>query len=762
MKQILQSYRSGELWLAEVPTAACKSGGLLVRTRTSLVSAGTERMLTSLARKSLIGKARARPDLVKKVIERIKSDGLAPTLEKVFAKLDEPITLGYSATGEVVEVGSQVAGFQPGDRVAIAGAGYATHAEFNYVPANLCVGVPDGVENDDAAFTTVGAIALQGVRQASPMLGERVVVIGLGLLGLTTVQILKANGCAVMGVDLDPHRAALARALGADEATSSEPLGACEAFTRGRGADAVIITAATPSNEPVRQAAEMSRLKGRVVVVGLVGMDIPRDAYYLKELDLRLSMSYGPGRYDSDYEEGGKDYPYSYVRFTEQRNMESFLYLVAEGKVTPSRLVTHRFSFEQALGAYALLSGRGGGSGQETNLETLQEDASGGTGKDGGGKGTQDDAGRGDAAGKYLGILLEYPVAAAMDRQVTQTQAAASRSRASGGDRLGVGFIGAGGFARGILLPELSRNKKVRLTAVCTTTGTTAQQTAKNCGFEVATTELGDVLGDSGTHAVFVVTTHETHASLASQAIRAGKHVFVEKPMGLTSAQIDEYAEALGEARAGGHAPCLMVGFNRRFSPHARLLKQEFGERSTPMVISYRINAGRIAPGHWTQDANVGGGRILGEVCHFVDFCGYLVGSSPIRVTATSIASARRDVIAHDSVVLNIQYKDGSLATIQYLAEGHRTMPKERCEVFAGGESAVMDNFRSTQVFGSSHGLRGKQLKGFAEEISAFLSTATEGGAWPIPWESLVETHQVCFAARRSLETGDAICIAGA
>ncbi|TPV96610.1 MAG: zinc-binding dehydrogenase [Myxococcales bacterium FL481] len=723
MKQILQSYRSGELWLAEVPTAACKSNGVLVRTRHSLVSAGTERMLVSLAKKSLLGKARARPDLVRKVLKRIKSEGLAPTLEKVFAKLDEPITLGYSATGEVIEAGRQAVGFRPGDRVALAGAGYATHAEFNYVPNNLCARVPDAVSDPDAAFATVGAIALQGVRQTEPRLGERVVVIGLGLIGLLTVQMLKANGCAVLGVDLDDSKVARAKELGADVAVSNEAAAACEAFTQGRGADAVIVTAASSSSGPVQLAAEISRQKGRVVVVGLVGMDLPRDAFYLKELDLRLSMSYGPGRYDPAYEESGRDYPFAYVRFTLQRNMESFLYLVEQGRVTPSRLVTHRFAFDDALSAYQLLSGQGP-----------------------------------DRSEDYLGIVLDYPTDARIDRTVAGRDPVESRAQATKDGTVGVGFVGAGGFARGVLLPELGKQRAVRLTAVCTTTGTTAHQTAARCGFSLATTDYATLLDHARTDAVFVVTTHASHARLACEALRHGKHVFVEKPLCLHETELTEYEEALAQARAAGHSPCLMVGFNRRFSPHTALLKREFAGRGTPMTVSYRVNAGRIPPEHWVQDPEIGGGRILGECCHFVDVCGHLVASPPVRVFASSIGSDRRDVVARDSVVIVINYADGSLATVSYFAEGHADMPKERCEVFADGESAVMENYRSTQFFGSSKGLRGgKQAKGFAEEITAFVDTVRSGGAWPIEWTSLVQTQRVCWAALRSLETGEAV-----
>ena len=471
MKQILQSYRTGELWLAEVPVPACRAGGVLVRTRCSLVSAGTEKAMLALANKSLLGKARARPDLVKQVLENVRNEGLEPTMKKVFAKLDEPICPGYSAAGDIVEASWTASGLKPGDRVAIAGVGYATHAEFNFVPENLCAKIPEGVSYADAAFATIGAIALQGARQAQPLLGERVVVVGLGLLGLLTVQILKANGCAVLGVDLDEEKVALARKLGADAAVSSCAEKTCEAFTGGRGADAVIITAATASNEPIESAAEMSRHKGRVVVVGLVGMNVPRDAFYRKELDLRMSMSYGPGRYDAVYEEGGIDYPFAYVRFTEQRNMESFLYLAQEGKVTPPVLVTHRLAFADALDAYALLEGK---------LPA----------------GSKLDP-------RYLGILLDYPEAASLERTVRRFDRNAVGSHAN---EVGVGFIGAGNFARGVLLPDLTKQNGVRLTGVCTSTGKSAQQTAERFKFGLATTDPAQLLMNADTDAVFIAT----------------------------------------------------------------------------------------------------------------------------------------------------------------------------------------------------------------------------------------------------------------
>ena len=719
MKQVLQSQRKGALWLAEVPAPACENGGVVVRTRCSAISAGTEKMSVAIARKTLLGKARARPDLVRQVVRKARTEGFKATMDRVASKLHDAVPMGYSASGDVVEVGKGVVRFEPGDRVAIAGAGYAAHAELNFVPRNLCAKIPEGVSYTDAAFATIGAIALQGVRQAQPLIGEMVVVIGLGLIGLLTVQILKANGCAVLGVDPDGERTALASVMGADAVVSSGADKACAAFSGGHGADAVIIAAATPSSEPIELAAQLSRHKGRVVAVGLVGMQVPRDAFYRKELDLRLAMSYGPGRYDPDYEERGNDYPFGYVRFTEQRNLESFLYLVQQKRVTPSALVTHRLPFADALDAYALIEGK---LPAESTLDR-----------------------------RYLGIVLEYPEDARPERTFRRIEDRVAGAR--DGD-LGVGFIGAGGFARSVLLPQIVKAGSARLTAVCTSTGRSAAQTAERFGFTVATTDSDEVLERTDTAAVVIATRHGSHAGLAAAALRARKHVFVEKPLCLTEAGLDEVEHALHDARDAELQPCLMVGFNRRFSPHARALQDGFRGRGTPMVVNYRVNAGMVPPESWLHDPDEGGGRIIGEACHFVDFCTALIGNDPVSVMAASIASDARDVVAQDSSVLTIRYADGSLATIQYLALGHRALPKERCEVFADGRSAVMDDFRTTRFHGGGRSLRGKQAKGFAEEIDAFLGVCRDGGPWPISWDAIAATHRACFGAVRSLETG--------
>lgn len=744
LKQVLQSYRTGELRIADVPVPQCLSGGVLVRTRYSVISAGTERMLAELAKKNLVAKARARPDLVRRTMEKARSEGIKPTVEQVFAKLDEPVALGYSAAGDVIEAGRDAGGLKPGDRIAAAGGGYATHAEFNFVPRNLCVRIPEGVSRADAAFTTLGAVALQGVRQADPLLGERVVVVGLGLLGLLTVQVLKANGCAVLGADLNPARARLAEELGADAVATTDVREVAEAFTNGRGADAVIITAATSGNGPIETAADLSRQKGRVVAVGSIGLNVPRDAFYKKELDLRLSMSYGPGRHDVGYEEGGADYPFAYVRFTEQRNMESFLYLVQQGRANPGALVTHAVDFENALDGYALL-----------DEPVAQGPEASSTGP--------------------LGILLKYGQDAApatsvrLGGEAGGRQAADGRgpgpatvaSQTDGTGRVGVGFVGAGDFARRVLLPRLSKMKHATLTGVCTVTGRSARQAGERFGFATATTDVDAVLQDPDTHAVFVATRHDSHASLAAAALRAGKHVFVEKPLGIREAEVEEVASALEDARAAGFQPCLMVGFNRRFSPHAAALRAAFGHGRPPLAVSYRINAGRVPADHWVHDPAVGGGRLIGEGCHFVDFCNALIGSEPVAVTAAALSEDRPGNLPPDSVAMTVEYADGSLAAIQYLAGGHREMPKERCEVFSGGRSAVTSDFRSTTIHGGGRGLRGKQDKGFDVELRAFLDACREGGAWPIPWDQIVAAHRVCFGAMRSVRTGERVRLGG-
>ena len=533
MKQVQQNYRSGELKVADVPAPRAPSGGVLVATRVSLISSGTEKQLMELAKASLAGKAMARPDLVRQVIRKARQDGLRTTAQKVFAKLDTPIPLGYSLAGEVLEVGARAPGYQVGDRVACAGAGLANHAEVNAVPKNLAVRIPDGVSDADASFVTLGAIALQGVRQAEPTLGERVVVMGLGLIGLLTVQLLKANGCRVLGFDPNGERAALAKDLGADVVVSGDLVQSVQEFTGGVGADAVVLTASTKSNEPINQAAEISRLKGRIVVVGLVGMTIDREPFYKRELDLRLSMSYGPGRHDPDYEQAGHDYPIAYVRWTEQRNMQAFLELVGEGKVTPAKLVTHSFLLADAERAYELME-------------------------------------RGEP---HLAMLLTIPEGqpAPLERAVNR----AAKPAGAGSNNVGVGFVGLGNYAKGVLLPIVRKAKDVRLTGVATSTGISAGSAGDKYGFGTIATDPSAVIEADETDTVFIATRHDTHAELAAAALAAGKNVFCEKPLALNYEQLD------GVMAVAANAPgILTVGLNRRFAPMITAAKEALGSRT--------------------------------------------------------------------------------------------------------------------------------------------------------------------------------------
>lgn len=722
MKQVIQSYRTGELWLAEVPAPANKGGGAVVRSTSSLVSAGTERMIIDLAKKSLIGKARARPDLVKKVIAKIKTEGLKQTMTKVFAKLDEPIPLGYSLAGVIEETGHGVTGLAPEQRVACAGAGYATHAEYNFVPTNLIVPIPDAVSDDDAAFTTLGSIAMQGVRQADVRVGERVVVIGAGLLGLLSIQILKAAGCFVLATDVDPKKCELASQFGADQTAVGDVENAVAAFTEGYGADVVLITAATSSNGPIELAAEIAKMKGRIVSVGNVGLNIPRDPFYKKELDLRLSMSYGPGRYDPSYEEGGNDYPFAYVRWTERRNMQAFLHLVSEGKVNPAKLVSHRFSVDNALKAYELLEGKG------------------------------------ESAELYLGILIDYNPPSLSEIRDARKVVLAPAALGIGSGKIGVSFIGAGNFAKGVLLPAIGRQSGVTLRSICTTTGRSASETGKKHGFAIATTDMSEVLNDKDTHCVFIATPHSSHAALVCQCLHAGKHVFVEKPLALNEDQLQQIIGTVAEL--GDKCPMLTVGFNRRHSSHAAAIARFFKSCGTPKVVNTRINAGVIPKDNWQQDPDVGGGRIIGEVCHWIDLNQYFVDSPPRKVYAACIQSSSDAITPEDSVVITIEHQNGSLSTIQYLAHGSTQVPKERIEVVADGKTALLDNFTRTTFSGDTASpVKGAQDKGFDQEMAAFFKTARNGGDWPIPFESLVATTRVTHAALQSLRTGKPVIL---
>ena len=720
MKQILQSFKTGEMWLAEVPAPLCKGKGAVVQTAASFVSAGTERMLAEFAKKGLVGKALQMPDQVKKVIRKMKTEGIFATLEKVQAKLDQPIPLGYSSAGVVVEAGRDC-GLNVGDRVACGGAGFANHAEFNYVPRNLIVKIPDGVSFEDASCATVGSIALQGVRQCEVNLGETVAVIGLGLMGILAVQMLKASGCRVIGFDPNAGRCNLAEEMGCDRAVNDNFAGECMAFSGGFGVDAVLITAATHSDEPVTVAAEICRKKGRVVATGLVGMNLPRDQYYKKEVDFRLSCSYGPGRYDPVYEEQGVDYPFGYVRWTEQRNMVAFLQLVAEGKVTPGKLVTHRFKFDDALDAYQVLLG-------------IKKEP-------------------------YLGIVLEYGDLAAKNAEGAKIDRRVDFSRVEHVervDKVGVSFVGAGNFAKAVLLPNLKKVKDVTFRGVSTATGMSATDTAKKYGFEFAATDQGEVMKDAETNLVFVTTRHDMHAAQIKAALETGKYVFSEKPLCINEYQLDAVLAANDAGNAKVALSRVMIGFNRRFSPHAKLMKEYFAKRTLPLVMHYRVNAGSIPKDIWLQDPEVGGGRMVGEGCHFIDFMSYVCGAPVEKVQAMCIKTANGAETPEDSISVNLQFADGSVGTLEYVALGDTTLPKEWCEIHGEGSTATMDNFCKTVCTGKlgKRKLKGKQQKGFREELEATVEAVKSGMMMPIPFEEILNVTKTTFAVLKAVKSG--------
>lgn len=707
MKQVLQNRKTGRPFVGEVPVPALQSGRVLVRTVASLISAGTERAAVEMVSKGLVQEARQRPDLVKAVMAKVKSEGLMSTFASVRDKMAASQALGYSASGIVSAVAEDVTEFQVGDRVSCAGVGYAAHAEVLSVPKNLCVHLPDAVEFESGAFGTLGAIALQGVRLAVPTLGESVVVIGLGLLGQIAVQLLKASGCRVFGLDLNPERIKLALELGADEAAVSddEAPKAIESWTRGRGADAVLITAATDSNQPVELAARISRVKGRVVVVGLTGLDIPRQPFFMRELSLTISMSYGPGRYDPDYEERGNDYPFGYVRWTEKRNIEAFLDLIAAKRIDTNRLISHRFKISEAEKAYQLISG--------------------------------------DLKEPYMGVILNYDPEAKVSTRV-------QLSPRTGEGKIVVGVIGAGGYVPAMLLPHF-KEENVTFKSIATASGISAHDVGKKFGFVEAVSSAEDVLDDSEVNLVVIGTRHDTHAQLAEAALLRGKHVFVEKPLAISDEELDRVLAATAKSNAR-----LMVGFNRRFSPLARRARDLFADRSTPLSILYRVNAGRIPKEHWTQDPKEGGGRIVGEVCHFVDLMQFITGTPPVSVFAESISARNESTVDADSVFINIRFADGSNGSIAYLSEGDKTLPKERIEIFGSGQAFVLDDYKRAAIYKDGREeeitLRA-QDKGQREQIQIVCASILKGSAAPISLEELTATTRTTFRILDSLRT---------
>ena len=704
MKQILQSLRTGNTEVADVPAPGARRGELLVCTSTTLVSAGTEKMLMDFGKSSMLGKALAQPERVRQVLEKIGTDGLLPTLEAVFSKLDQPLPLGYCNVGAVTELGAEVAGFAIGDRVVSNGK----HAEVVSVPKNLCARVPDAVSDEAAAFAVIGAIGLQGVRLAVPTLGEAVVVTGLGLIGLVTVQLLRAQGCRVLGIDYDASRLALARQFGAETVNlgaREDPITAARSFSRGRGVDAVLITASTKSNEPVHQAAQMCRKRGRIILVGVTGLELSRDDFYEKELSFQVSCSYGPGRYDPTYEELGVDYPVGYVRWTEQRNFEAVLDMMADGRIDVSPLISHRFDISEAAQAY----------------EVLAHDQ------------------------QSLGILLRYPA-----REGTRTReiAVGYTSRQYGGSKVSVGVIGSGNYAGAVLIPALKATG-ARLRVVASRSGASGLHVARKFGFESTTTDVDTVLSDPEVTTVVIATRHDSHAKLVTQALEAGKHVFVEKPLALSHDEINVIRTA------HERAPHLVitVGFNRRFSPHVERMAQLLAAVRAPKSFVMTVNAGTIPGTHWTQDPRQGG-RIVGEACHFIDLLRFLAQSPIAEYSAASMNESGAGAPV-DSAAITLRFANGSLGAIQYLANGHKSFPKERLDVFCTGRILQLDNFRRMTGFGwpgFSRMTLWRQDKGQRALARAFINAINGKASAPIPADQLFEIAAVTVDIAESLE----------
>ncbi len=709
MKQVVQDIRSGSTTVQDVPVPRVLPGTALVRNAASLVSAGTERSLVEFAGRSLLGKARSRPDLVRQVIDKSLREGMLTTLEAVQNRLDQPMPLGYASAGTIIALGGGMQGFKVGQRVACAGGGFAVHAEFVVIPRNLMVPIPDEVDFESGAFATLGAIAMHGFRLGQTSVGERVAIIGLGLLGLLAALIARAAGCRVFGIDLDPQRVKRAQELGFEAAERPGAIEAAHAFSSGLGFDLVQICADTPSNDTVELAGAIARDRGTVVATGVVGTELPRKIYYEKEITFLISRSYGPGRYDPSYEEAGLDYPPAYVRWSEGRNLAGFLDLQARGLLDVHPLITHRFPIEQAEKAYQLI---------------------------------QD-----EHADPFLAVLLHYP---------DQGQVPASAGTVvlrTGGHRDGVvrvGVIGAGNFASGVLLPALRRTPGVELVSLASARGMNATSVGRKFGFDRATTDLEALLAAEDINTLAILTRHNLHAEQVIAGLAAGKHVFCEKPLALDQEQLAGIVEALRLSDR-----LLTVGFNRRFAPLVVSLKRFFEKSSEPLAMTYRVNAGPLPPTHWLHDPQIGGGRLIGEACHFIDLLTHIANQLPQRVTVSALPD--QGSYKEDNFSLTIEFANGSVGQVLYVANGDRALPKERLEVFGGGRAAILDDFRRLElVAGGRRRVERawlRQDKGHRAQWLAFSQAIEAGGPPTIPYDQLFAVTQASFAGLESLRS---------
>ena len=730
MKQVLQDARTGLTTVAEVPAPQLLPGCVLVRIAASVVSAGTERASAEFARKNLLQKAKSRPDLVRDVISKVQRDGIFSAMQAVRSRLDQPQSPGYCSAGTVVAVGEGVSDIRPGDRVACAGAGFAVHAEIACVPRLLVARIPlheptgAEVSFDEAAFATLGAVALHGIRTSEAKVGDIVAVIGLGLLGQLTIQLLKAAGCRVLGMDINDTRAELARQLGADAVATSPSAfrDLCNEASRGAGVDSILITAETSSSDPVNLAGAIARDRAIVVAVGTVGIDIERKAYYEKELDFRISRSYGPGRYDAAYEQKGRDYPIGYVRWTETRNMEAFVRFLAEKKINIASLITHRFPIERAQSAYDLITGK-----------------------------TRE---------AFLGVVIQYSEAGNDSRTFTVMNGPATGSQHSPTTTVSVGLLGAGVFASGTLIPAMKASFGTTLSAVCAANGSHAKHAASKFGFKTCTTAEAELIHDASVSAVVIATRHHLHTAQVLASLTAGKHVFCEKPLCLSEKELRSIISAY-HGIPSTRRPAIMVGFNRRFAPMTIRMKSFFSKVSEPLALHYRINAGYLPPDHWVNDREQGGGRILGEVCHFVDLLMFLADSPIIEVDARAIGNGGR--YSGDNVLASLRFANGSEGSISYLANGDRSFSKERIEVFGGGSAAVLEDFRRLELVRDGRRetvhARWRQDKGHRAEWEAFVQFVQGKTESPIRFEDLVCSTLATLRIDESVATGTRLAV---
>lgn len=718
MKQVIQNLKSGKTEVIEVPTPDVKDGFLLVRTAASLVSAGTERNLVEFTEKSLVGKARSRPDLLKQVINKAKKEGLLTTFESTMNRLDQPLALGYSSAGMVVETGKGISRFQPGDRVVCAGGGYAIHAEYAVVPQNLAAILPAAVDFESGAFSTLGAIALNGIRLANPQLGESVAVIGLGLLGLLTAQLVRASGCFVYGSDINLKRIRFARKLGFQAFNNQEIESTYSSLTLGRGFDHVFICADTPSDETVELAGTIACDRGHVISLGVVGLDLPRKLYFEKELFFQVSRSTGPGRYDAKYEEKGADYPFGYVRWTEGRNLEAFVDLLSSGKVDVVPLITHRFSIENAGKAYDLITGK-----------------------------TRED---------YLGILLTYPHKKKTARYKIEFGKSPKKIAIKSSD-IHLGVIGAGNYANAVFLPAVKKAGEIKLAGIAASSGISAQHAAKKSGFAFSTSKSDEIIKNEQINTIAVLTRHHTHAELTLQALKNGKNVYCEKPLGIKFEEIQAVEKELTKKRC----PYFMVGFNRRFAPFSQKLSVFFKDRFESMYIHYRVNAGYLPPSHWLNDADVGGGRLIGEGCHFIDYVCFLAGQIPDRVRAEALPDKGK--YSGDNLVITMSFPDGSIGSIAYLVNGSKILSKEYIEVFCSGKTAVLDDFRRLDLIDKNRKetYRSwlKQDKGHMNAWQTFIDAVKNNTEAPIIYQELIEVSYTILACDHAVHTGESVSV---